>query len=146
MTWITSQASQRAMLEYPFLQEAPSARSNAYGLVSQSHHSPALDGPTTRILAMGSEQLPRTQSHSARVRVSQPEKQGVAFSALPLDANSVPQKDHSFVNVRASPQISEHPIISPENSYMVAEGQVYSNDTLLRMERKRKVRCRVFRK
>ena len=100
----------------------------------------ALDGPTTRIFQVGNEQLPRvhgTQGHASRVRVlSQQDKQGVAFSSPPLDA-----KD-PFTTIRASPQVSEHPIISPENPYMLSDGKVFSNDTLLRMEKKRKVSCK----
>lgn len=113
-----------------------------YGQVAQSHiHNSALDGPTARssTFVVGNEQLPRSQGHVSRVRLSSgQDKQAVTFPSPSVDDASLPQKD-SFTTVRVNPQISEHPIISPENPYMLPDGQIFANDTVLRMERKRKV-------
>lgn len=111
-----------------------------YGHIAPSHiHNSALDGPTARSssFAVGNEQLPRihgNQGHASRVRLSQQDKQGVSFPLPPVDDNCLPQKD-PFTNTKVNSQISEHPIISLEMS----DGQILANDTVLRLERKRKV-------
>ena len=98
-----------------------------YGQVSQSHiHNSA------------NEQLPRSQGHGSRVRLpSVPDKQGIPFPSPSVDDTGLP-KD-SFTNIRLNPHISENPIISPENTYMLPDGQICPNEAVLRMERKRKV-------
>lgn len=58
----------------------------------------------------------------------------MAFSS-PGD-DGLPQRD-PFINVRMNTQYSEPPTIAPENSNVLSDGQI--NDTMLRMERKRKV-------
>ena len=54
----------------------------------------------------------------------------------PVDDGSVPQRD-SFTNVRVNTQFSDPPAVAPENSNVLSEDQI--NDSILRMERKRKV-------
>lgn len=66
--------------------------------------------------------------------MSQQDKQGVAFPSPPRDDDRVPLRD-SFTNSR---MISDHPIIVSDNPYG-SDGQIIPSDTLLRMERKRKV-------
>ncbi|KAL5575360.1 hypothetical protein UlMin_017059 [Ulmus minor] len=133
----SNKATPRALLDYPFLPEPSGSRSDAYGQIAQSHaHISAVDGPTSRTstFAVGSEQLPRVhggQGHVSRVRVlSQQEKQRAAFPSPPRD-------DH-FTSIRTNSQISDHPVIVPENPYASSDGQVHPNDSMLRMERKRK--------
>lgn len=50
--------------------------------------------------------------------------------------DGLPQRD-AFINGRMSTQYSEPPFIAPESSNVLSDGQI--NDTMLRMERKRKV-------
>ncbi|KAM1689192.1 hypothetical protein PS1_037005 [Malus domestica] len=139
----SSQATPRAIHEYPFLQDHSSIRSDAYGQVSQSHfHDSAIDGPTARTssFAVGNEPLSRVHGvhgHASRVRLlSQQERQVVPYSS-PVDDGSVAQRD-SFTNVRVNTQFSDPPVVAPalENSNVLSEGQI--NDSILRMERKRK--------
>lgn len=74
--------------------------------------------------------------HVSRVRLlSQQERQAVAFPS-PGDDGCVPQRD-SFTNVRVNTQFSDPPTVAPENSNVLSDGQI--NDSMLRMERKRKV-------
>lgn len=91
---------------------------------------------------MVNEHLPRAhggQGHASRVRLlSQPEKQGVAFPSPPGDDDCVLQRD-SVTNIRMNSQFSDHPFIAPDNPYVLSDGQILGNDTMLRMERKRKV-------
>ncbi|XP_024031045.1 homeobox-DDT domain protein RLT1 isoform X2 [Morus notabilis] len=138
-----NKATARTLHEYPFLPEPSTSRTDVYGHVAPSHiHNSALDGPTARSssFAVSNEQLPRihgNQGHASRVRLSQQDKQGVSFPLPPVDDNCLPQKD-PFTNTKVNSQISEHPVISPENSYMLSDGQILANDTVLRLERKRK--------
>ncbi|PON60635.1 Octamer-binding transcription factor [Trema orientale] len=133
----SNKATPRALHEYPFLPDPSITRNDLYGQVA---HNSAIDGSTVRSpsFAVGNEQLPRSQGHVSRVRHSSgQDKQGVAFPSPSIDDTSLPQKD-SFTNIRVNPPISEHPIISPENPYMLPDGQIFPNDSTLRMERKRK--------
>ncbi|XP_009352854.2 homeobox-DDT domain protein RLT1 [Pyrus x bretschneideri] len=131
----------RTLHEYPFPQDHSSIRSDAYGQVSQSHfHDSAIDGPSARTssFAVGNEPLSRVHvvhGHASRVRLlSQQERQAVPYSS-PVDDGSVPQRD-SFTNVRVNTQFSDPPVVAPENSNVLSEDQI--NDSILRMERKRK--------
>ncbi|PRQ29011.1 putative transcription factor & chromatin remodeling DDT family [Rosa chinensis] len=127
----------RSLHEYPYLQDHPIIRPDVYGQVAQSHfHDSAIDGPTARAspFASGNEQLSRVHGGHSRARLlSQQEKQAVAFSS-PGD-DGLPLRD-PFINVRMNTQYGEPPIIAPENSNVLSDGQI--NDTMLRMERKRK--------
>lgn len=128
--------------EYPFLPDQPGIRSaDAFGQVAQSHfHDPMADGPTARTssFVLGNEQLPRVHGVQGRVRLSQQDRKGLALSSPPRDDDRVPERD-SLANVRINSQFSDHPIIGPEDSYVVSDGQIFQNDAILRKERKRKV-------
>ncbi|XP_075664015.1 homeobox-DDT domain protein RLT1 isoform X2 [Castanea sativa] len=137
-------ATQRALHEYPFLHDQPGARPDAFGQVSQSHfHDSMIDAPTARTSSVvhGNEQLPRVhgvQGHVPRVRIfPQQEKQALALSSPPRDDERVPQRE-SLTNVRVSSQFGDHPIIGPEDSYVLSDGQISHSDAILRMEKKRK--------
>ncbi|KAF4393124.1 hypothetical protein F8388_012633 [Cannabis sativa] len=123
----SNKATPRAVHEYAFLPDPSSGHNDAYGQVSQSH-----------IHNSGNEQLPRSQGHGSRVRHSSgPDKQIIPFPSPSVDDTSLP-KD-SFTNIRVNPHISDNPIISPENNYMLPDGQICPNEAVLRLERKRKL-------
>ncbi|CAL8146684.1 unnamed protein product [Prunus armeniaca] len=138
-----NKATPRALHEYPFLQDHSNIRSDAYGQAAQSHFQDSpIDGPSARAssFAVGNEPLSRVHGvhghgHVSRVRLlSQQERQAVAFPS-PGDDGCVPQRD-SFTNVRVNTQFSDPPTVAPENSNALSDGQI--NDSMLRMERKRK--------
>lgn len=103
-----------------------------------------IDAPTARTssVVLGNEQLPRVhgvQGHVPRVRIfPQQEKQALALSSPRRDDERVPQRE-SLTNVRVSSQFGDHPIIGPEDSYVLSDGQISHSDAILRMEKKRKV-------
>ncbi|XP_050371272.1 homeobox-DDT domain protein RLT1 isoform X2 [Argentina anserina] len=124
----------RSLHEYPYIQDHPIIRPDVYGQVAQSHFcDSAIDGPNARTspFASGNEQLSR--GHGRARILSQQERQAVAYSS-PGD-DGLLQRD-AFINVRMNTQYSEPPIIAPENPNVLSDGQI--NDTMLRMERKRK--------
>lgn len=91
---------------------------------------------------MVNDHVPRAhggQGHASRARLlSQQDKQGVAFPLPPGGDDCVPQRD-SVTNIRMNSQFSDHPFVGPDNPYVLSDGQIVANDTILRMERKRKV-------
>ena len=126
----------RAYHEYLFLQNQSGIRSDAYGQLSQPHlHDPMMDGPArTPSFVLGNEQLPRihaAQAHASRVRLSSQEKQGMPYPS--------PRDDDGPNFGMSSHHFNDHPISGPENPYAPSTGQVFQNDAVLRMERKRKV-------
>ncbi|KAF3451430.1 hypothetical protein FNV43_RR07525 [Rhamnella rubrinervis] len=130
----SNKATPRVLHKYPFLQEKSSIRSDTYGQ--------AIDGPTARTsFSLMNEHLPRAHGghgHASRVRLlSQQEKQGVAYPSPPGEDDCMPQRD-SVTNIRVNSQFSDHPFIAPDNPYVFPDGQILANDTMLRMERKRK--------
>jgi hypothetical protein len=103
-----------------------------------------VDAPTARTSSFvhGNEQLPRvhgSQGHISRVRIfPKQDKQALALPSPPRDDERVPQRD-SLTNVRVNSQFGDHPIIGPEDSYVLSDGHISHADAILRMEKKRKV-------
>ena len=126
------QATARAFPEYPFMPDQSRIRADAYGPVAQSHYPDSLvevSAARTPFL-LGREQLNRSHNYHgqvSRVRLlSQQEQQGVAVPS--------PADDNTFV-----PASIRNPMVVQEDSYMLPDGQVFPNDVIIRMERKRKV-------
>ncbi|XVF40442.1 hypothetical protein PTKIN_Ptkin01aG0113900 [Pterospermum kingtungense] len=139
----SSKASARAFHEYQFLPEHSSLRSDAYGQVSQSHfHESPVDGARCRATSFvhGEEPFSRVHGipgHGSHVRVlPQQEKTGIIPSSSQLADDSLAGID-SFTNGIA--QSICHPVLGPEDSYMLPAGQTLNNDADLRNDRKRKV-------
>lgn len=135
----------RAFHEYPFLPNHSSIRSDAYGQLTQSHLHDPMDGPTRApSFVVKNEQLPRVhsaQGHSSRVRLSsQQEKQGLSYPSPPRDDDGAPQREsYTNINIGMNSHFTDHPIVGPENPYAMPGVQVFHGDSILRMDRKRKV-------
>ncbi|XP_057431114.1 homeobox-DDT domain protein RLT1-like isoform X3 [Lotus japonicus] len=151
------QAMARTFPEYSFLPtHQPGIRSDAFGQLSQPHLYSPMEGPTrTPSFPPGNEHLPRihatqshssrvkeehdayTQSQSSRVRLSSPqEKQGFSYPSPPRDSNVAPKREPptNMADTGMNSNFSDHPIVGQENP----GGEVSHNDSILRMEKKRK--------
>lgn len=136
----------RTFPEYPFLPNQPGIKSEAFGQLSQPHLHDPMEGPArTPPFPLGNEQLPRihaTQSHSSRVRhLSQQDRHVIPYSSPPRD-NDVPPRRKSYTNIADAAlnfHFTDHPIVGQDNPHFLPAGQVSHNDTVLRMEKKRKV-------
>lgn len=135
----------RTLPEYPFLPNQPGIRSDAFGQLNPPHLHDAMEGPTRTPFPIGNEQLPKihaSQSHSARVRISsQQDKQGIPYPSPPRVVDVAPQREAytNIANAGMNSHFTDHPIVGQENPYGLPGGQVFHNDTVVRMERKRKV-------
>ncbi|KAI4296809.1 hypothetical protein L6164_036732 [Bauhinia variegata] len=142
----SNMATSRAFHEYQFLPNQSSARSDAYGQLTRPHvRDPIMDGPArTPSFALGNEQIPRnhvTQGHSSRAHLlASQDRQGIPYPSPPRDDDGGSQRD-SYINggnIGGNPHYTDHPNVGIENPYALSTGQVFHNDTMLRMERKRK--------
>jgi len=151
----------RTFPEYPFVPNKSSIRSDTFGQLSQPHLYDPMDVPTrTPPFPIGNEHLPRihaTQSHSSRARLlsqqdkpvtpytspppfsSQQDKQSIPYPSPPPDNDVVPRREpHSNIAITGiNSQFTDHQIVGQENP--LASGQVFHNDTVLLVEKKRKV-------
>ncbi|XP_023003779.1 homeobox-DDT domain protein RLT1-like isoform X1 [Cucurbita maxima] len=128
----SNKATARAFPEYPFMPDQSRIRADAYGPVAQSHYPDSLvevSAARNPSFLLGREQLNRSHNYHgqvSRVRLlSQQEQQGIAVPS--------PADDNTFV-----PASIRNPIVVQEDSYMLPDGQVFPNDVIIRMERKRK--------
>lgn len=155
----------RTFPEYTFVPNQSSIRSDTFEQLSQPHLYDPMEGPTrTPPFPIGNEHLPRihaTQSHSSRARLSsqhdkqvnpytspppllsQQNKQLIPFPSPPRDDDVVPNREpHSNIaNAGMNSQFTDHQIVGQENPLALAlpGGQVFPNDAVLRVEKKRKV-------
>ncbi|PPS01296.1 hypothetical protein GOBAR_AA19354 [Gossypium barbadense] len=137
----SSKVAARAFHEYQFLPEHSSLRSDAYGLVTQSHfHESPVSGVRGRAspFVHGEEPLSRIhgiQGHGSRARVLP--QQGIIPSSSHVADDSLAERE-SFTNGRNAPSIC-HPVLGSEDSYMLSAEQSLNNDADPRIDRKRKV-------
>lgn len=153
----------RTFPEYPFVPNQPSIRSDMFGQLSQPHLYDPMEGPArTPPFPIGNEHLPRihgTQSHSSRARLSsqqdkpvtpytspppflsQQDKQSIPYPSPPRDNDVVPKREPhpNVANTGINSQFTDHQIGGQENPLALPGGQVFHNDTVLRVEKKRKV-------
>ncbi|XP_017641597.2 homeobox-DDT domain protein RLT1-like isoform X4 [Gossypium arboreum] len=110
----SSKVAARAFHEYQFLPEHSSLRSDAYGLVTQSHfHESPVSGVRGRASPFVHGEEPLSRIHGIQER-------------------------NSFTNGRNAPSIC-HPVLGSEDSYMLSAEQSLNNDADPRIDRKRKV-------
>ncbi|TYJ31753.1 hypothetical protein E1A91_A06G221400v1 [Gossypium mustelinum] len=110
----SSKVAARAFHEYQFLPEHSSLRSDAYGLVTQSHfHESPVSGVRGRASPFVHGEEPLSRIHGIQER-------------------------ESFSNGRNAPSIC-HPVLGSEDSYMLSAEQSLNNDADPRIDRKRKV-------
>ncbi|KAB2079221.1 hypothetical protein ES319_A06G217500v1 [Gossypium barbadense] len=110
----SSKVAARAFHEYQFLPEHSSLRSDAYGLVTQSHfHESPVSGVRGRASPFVHGEEPLSRIHGIQER-------------------------ESFTNGRNAPSIC-HPVLGSEDSYMLSAEQSLNNDADPRIDRKRKV-------
>ncbi|XP_027339637.1 homeobox-DDT domain protein RLT1 [Abrus precatorius] len=139
----TNKAMARTFPEYPFLPNQSGIRPDVFGQLSQAHLHDPVEGPARTPFPLGNEQLPRihaTPSHSSRVRLlSQQDKQGIPYPSPPRDNDVAPQREAhtNITSTGMNSHFTDHPI-GQENQYALPGGQVFHNDAILRMERKRK--------
>ncbi|PPS01295.1 hypothetical protein GOBAR_AA19353 [Gossypium barbadense] len=137
----SSKAAARAFHEYQFLPEHSSIRSDAYGLVTQSHfHESPVSGSRGRATSFvhGDEPLSRIhgiQGQGSRALVLP--QQGIIPSSSHVADDSLAERE-SFTNGRNAPTIC-HPVLGSEDSYMLSAEQTLNNDAEPRIDRKRKV-------
>ncbi|KAB2079223.1 hypothetical protein ES319_A06G217500v1 [Gossypium barbadense] len=109
----SSKVAARAFHEYQFLPEHSSLRSDAYGLVTQSHfHESPVSGVRGRASPFVHGEEPLSRIHGIQER-------------------------ESFTNGRNAPSIC-HPVLGSEDSYMLSAEQSLNNDADPRIDRKRK--------
>ncbi|XP_017641598.2 homeobox-DDT domain protein RLT1-like isoform X5 [Gossypium arboreum] len=109
----SSKVAARAFHEYQFLPEHSSLRSDAYGLVTQSHfHESPVSGVRGRASPFVHGEEPLSRIHGIQER-------------------------NSFTNGRNAPSIC-HPVLGSEDSYMLSAEQSLNNDADPRIDRKRK--------
>ncbi|TYJ31752.1 hypothetical protein E1A91_A06G221400v1 [Gossypium mustelinum] len=109
----SSKVAARAFHEYQFLPEHSSLRSDAYGLVTQSHfHESPVSGVRGRASPFVHGEEPLSRIHGIQER-------------------------ESFSNGRNAPSIC-HPVLGSEDSYMLSAEQSLNNDADPRIDRKRK--------
>lgn len=98
-------------------------------------------GPTrTPSFVCGNEQMPRiyaAQAHASRVHLSSQDKLGTSYPSPLQDDDGASQRD--FFTSIPDIGMGSHFIDQPENPYASSTGQIFHNDAVLRMERKRKV-------
>ncbi|XP_043702863.1 homeobox-DDT domain protein RLT2-like isoform X2 [Telopea speciosissima] len=143
------QAAARALQEYQFLPEQPSARSDAYDRVNSSHFYDSPDGPSARASSFpatgqylhGNEQLSTSYSFQGHVSgvdlLSQQGRQGHIYPSASGEYDGVPHKN-SFANVGMDAQFGAHPMHGLENSFVPSDRRVSHDEDVSRMERKRK--------
>ncbi|XP_031487824.1 homeobox-DDT domain protein RLT2-like isoform X2 [Nymphaea colorata] len=143
------QPGTRALHEYQFLPEQPSARSETYDRTGQSdfYDSP-IDSfgtrssslPTGGPFSHSSEHLGSGypfQSHASNVNLLQHGRHGHLFSPSSVDPDGVTVKN-SLVNYGADAPLGSHAVLRLENTFISPEKQLYSEEDASRMERKRK--------
>ncbi|CAN6444549.1 unnamed protein product [Victoria cruziana] len=143
------QPGARALHEYQFLPEQPSARSETYDRTGQSdfYDSP-IDSFGTRSSSLptggpyshGSEHLGSGypfQGHASNVNLLQHSRHGHLFSPSSVDPDGVAVKN-SLVNYGADAPLGTHAVLRLENTFISPEKQLYSEEDASRMERKRK--------
>ncbi|XP_012449690.1 homeobox-DDT domain protein RLT1 isoform X3 [Gossypium raimondii] len=110
----SSKVAARAFHEYQFLPEHSSLRSDAYGLVTQSHfHESPVSGVRGRASPFVHGEEPLSRIHGIQER-------------------------ESLTNGRNAPSIC-HPVLGSEDLYMLSAEQTLNNDADPRIDRKRKV-------
>lgn len=153
----------RTFPEYTFVPNQSSIRPDTFEQLSQPHSYDPMEGPTrTPPFPIGNEHLPRihaSQSHSSRVRLSsqqdkqvipytppppllsQQNKQLIPFPSPPRDNDVVPKREaHSNMAITGmNSQFTDHQIVGQENPIALPGVQVFHNDAVLRVEKKRKV-------
>ncbi|GAU23602.1 hypothetical protein TSUD_385910 [Trifolium subterraneum] len=158
----TNKAMTRTFPEYPFVPNQSSIRSDTFGQLSQPHLYDPMEGPTrTPPFPIANEHLPRThatQSHSSRARLSsqqdkhmtpytspppllsQHDKKVIPYPSPPRDNDAVPRREPhiNIANIGMNSQFTDHQIVGQENSLALPGGQVFHNDAVLRVEKKRK--------
>ncbi|MBA0663130.1 hypothetical protein Goklo_007169, partial [Gossypium klotzschianum] len=136
----SSKVASRAFHEYQFLPEHSSLRSDAYGLVTQSHfHESPVSGVRGRAspFVHGEEPLSRihgSQGHGSRALVLP--QQGIIPSSSHVADDSLAERE-SLTNGRNAPSIC-HPVLGSEDLYMLSAEQTLNNDADPRIDRKRK--------
>ncbi|XP_012449691.1 homeobox-DDT domain protein RLT1 isoform X4 [Gossypium raimondii] len=109
----SSKVAARAFHEYQFLPEHSSLRSDAYGLVTQSHfHESPVSGVRGRASPFVHGEEPLSRIHGIQER-------------------------ESLTNGRNAPSIC-HPVLGSEDLYMLSAEQTLNNDADPRIDRKRK--------
>ncbi|TYI78917.1 hypothetical protein E1A91_D06G247800v1 [Gossypium mustelinum] len=110
----SSKVAARAFHEYQFLPEHSSLRSDAYGLVTQSHfHESPVSGVRGRASPFVHGEEPLSRIHGIQER-------------------------ESLTNGRNAPSIC-HPVLGSEDLYMLSAEQTLNNDADPRIDRKHKV-------
>ncbi|KAF8413823.1 hypothetical protein HHK36_001817 [Tetracentron sinense] len=143
------QAAARAFHEYQFLPEQPSVRSDAYDRLTPSHfYDSPVDGQSARASSLstggsflhGDEQVATGygfQGQVSSVSLSQQGRQGHAFSPASGDYDNVPQRN-SFPNIPMDAHFGTPPVVGLDNPFVPSDRQVYHDDDVSQMERKRK--------
>ncbi|KAH7686073.1 WHIM1 domain-containing protein [Dioscorea alata] len=141
-----SHAGSRALQEYQFLPEQPSARADER--TSQSHyydssadiHSRASSLASGGQSMRGNEQVAPSytfQGHmSSSSLLSQQGRQQMLSSGSTEYDNA--QHHNSHTNSALDGQYGTHPVVGIENSYLTSERRAFRDEDVSRMERKRK--------
>ncbi|XP_012449710.1 homeobox-DDT domain protein RLT1 isoform X1 [Gossypium raimondii] len=136
----SSKAAARAFHEYQFLPEHSSIRSDAYGLVIQSHfHESPVSGSRGRATSFVHGEEPLSRIHGIQGQGSRAlvlPQQGIIPSSSHVADDSFAERE-SFTNGRNAPTIC-NPVLGSEDSYMLSAEQTLNNDAEPRIDRKRK--------
>lgn len=150
MTRFIFQGAARAVHEYQFLPEQPTARPDPYERVgpSSSHYyqSPTARSPplsTGRPFMHGNELVPTEYGFQSPIpSLSLLPQQGRhghhVVPSVTNDYDSISRKSYTTSGIDAHFG-STHPIIGLDNAFVSSDRQVRNEDEMLRMERKRKV-------
>ncbi|KAL9241090.1 hypothetical protein vseg_015240 [Gypsophila vaccaria] len=140
------EGSGRALHEYQFLSEQPTARSESYERVPQSqYYGSSIDGPGTKTPPLCGGQAYLHSYEDVPVAYGLPSQsitsqQGKLRNSLPSTSGDYENITHKspYMGIGMESPFSAHPITGLENAAMLSDKIVAQEDDAVRAERKRK--------